>query len=60
MKTIDFYCNNCERKRAINVTSITPFYIIGACSICKNKTTINAIKLKKLKDAKSKLVLNYH
>ncbi|MDO8459772.1 MAG: hypothetical protein Q7S74_01555 [Nanoarchaeota archaeon] len=46
MKTIQFYCNHCETRRAITIKKADPFYIIGNCSICKSKVIINSRKLK--------------
>ncbi len=54
MKTIMFFCTDCEKKREINVSSITPHYIVGNCSVCKLKVTINQSKL----DSSKKLTLH--
>ena len=46
MKNINFNCNNCEIKRKIIVDHENVFYILGSCSVCKKRITINLKRLK--------------
>lgn len=41
MKTIRFDCTHCEARRPITILDVQQFYIVGECTVCKSKITIN-------------------